>query len=335
MTHCDDRHQASGGSIRGIAAQGQVDVPVPIEPERLTRRRHRSGKGGGRAGRPRPRPGADRPPGLHGGGGRRPRHRPVGCGPGHARRPVRRRLLRPTRWCPAGHGARVAVGDLLGWGRFLVPPSWWPSASGMLMGRRDEPTRRRRPRRSRPGPSSGARSCLLAVAGLAALAGGSPGLGGLDRRAVVGRRLGRCRHRRPARPGARRIRRRRRTGGRGRRGPARLHRRVRADGRRRASSRAVAVARWPCRTGDAEAADGRVDERRAHRPVRTGAGRRSPAVDGRRGGRWPTSRRRGRPEVAGEDEPCRRGRRRGGRGRRAGPCCPRPPPARARASSSR
>ncbi len=76
---------------------------------------------------------------------------------------------------PAGHGARVAVGDLLGWGRFLVPLVAVAMGLLLLVGYRvgDDETR------TTPEPARaviGAVLGLLAVAGLAALAGGSPRL---------------------------------------------------------------------------------------------------------------------------------------------------------------
>ncbi len=76
---------------------------------------------------------------------------------------------------PAGHGARVAVGDLLGWGRFLVPLVAVATGLLLLIGYRlgDDETR------STPEPARvviGASLSLLAVAGLASLAGGSPHL---------------------------------------------------------------------------------------------------------------------------------------------------------------
>ncbi len=76
---------------------------------------------------------------------------------------------------PAGHGARVAVGDLLGWGRFLVPLVAVAMGLLLLVGYRvgDDETR------TTPEPARaviGAALGLLAVAGLAGLAGGSPGL---------------------------------------------------------------------------------------------------------------------------------------------------------------
>ncbi len=76
---------------------------------------------------------------------------------------------------PAGHAARLAVGDLLGWGRFLVPPV--ALAVGILLlvnrGDQDDDRATREPARA----AIGASLTLLAVAGLAALAGGSPSLG--------------------------------------------------------------------------------------------------------------------------------------------------------------
>ncbi len=76
---------------------------------------------------------------------------------------------------PAGHAARVGVGDLLGWGRFLVPPV--AVAVGILLvvgkkGEEDGPREGAEPARA----VIGATVTLLAVAGLAALAGGSPSL---------------------------------------------------------------------------------------------------------------------------------------------------------------
>jgi DNA segregation ATPase FtsK/SpoIIIE, S-DNA-T family len=77
---------------------------------------------------------------------------------------------------PAGGDARVAVGDLLGWGRFLVPPVAVAVGLLLLVGRRGEEDEER----SAPEPARaviGATLTLLAVAGLASLAGGSPALG--------------------------------------------------------------------------------------------------------------------------------------------------------------
>jgi S-DNA-T family DNA segregation ATPase FtsK/SpoIIIE len=75
---------------------------------------------------------------------------------------------------PAGSGARSFVGDLLGWGRFLVPPVAIAAGLNLLVGRRDEDDERtaREPARAVVGASL----ALLAAAGLAALAGGSPSL---------------------------------------------------------------------------------------------------------------------------------------------------------------
>jgi S-DNA-T family DNA segregation ATPase FtsK/SpoIIIE len=77
---------------------------------------------------------------------------------------------------PAGHWARVAMGDLLGWGRFLVPLVAVAMGLLLLIGYRvgDDETR------STPEPARaviGAFLALLAVAGLASLGGGSPRLG--------------------------------------------------------------------------------------------------------------------------------------------------------------
>jgi len=76
---------------------------------------------------------------------------------------------------PAGRGGRVAVGDLLGWGRFLVPPVAVAVGILLLVGRDDS----EEGDRVTPEPARaviGASLTLLSVAGMAALAGGSPGL---------------------------------------------------------------------------------------------------------------------------------------------------------------
>src|ERR1035441_3079505 len=77
---------------------------------------------------------------------------------------------------PAGHAARLAVGDLLGWGRFLVPPVAMAVGILLLVSRGDDEEGRstRDPARA----VIGATLTLLSVAGLADLAGGSPSLGG-------------------------------------------------------------------------------------------------------------------------------------------------------------
>jgi DNA segregation ATPase FtsK/SpoIIIE, S-DNA-T family len=75
---------------------------------------------------------------------------------------------------PAGHGARIGVGDLLGWGRFLVPPVAAGVGVLLLAGRHGA---EERPSTEPARAVLGASVTLLAVAGLAALAGGSPPLG--------------------------------------------------------------------------------------------------------------------------------------------------------------
>ena len=80
---------------------------------------------------------------------------------------------------PASHDARVAVGDVLGWGRFLVPPVAIAVGVLLLIGHRgdeeDDEGGWRKPEPART--VLGAFLTLLAVAGLASLAGGSPALG--------------------------------------------------------------------------------------------------------------------------------------------------------------
>jgi S-DNA-T family DNA segregation ATPase FtsK/SpoIIIE len=81
---------------------------------------------------------------------------------------------------PAGRYARIALGDLLGWGRFLVPLVLVAVGIRMLMGRGDATDGGRgeaAPTRREPARAViGGTLVLLAVAGLAALAGGSPAL---------------------------------------------------------------------------------------------------------------------------------------------------------------
>ena len=77
---------------------------------------------------------------------------------------------------PAGHGARVAVGDLLGWGRFLVPLVAVAMGLLLLIGYRVGDDETRTHAGAGPGRHRARCSVCLAVAGLAALAGGSPRL---------------------------------------------------------------------------------------------------------------------------------------------------------------
>jgi len=76
---------------------------------------------------------------------------------------------------PAGHGARVGAGDLLGWGRFPVPLVAVAMGLLLLVGYRVGQDETRTPEPARV--VIGASVALLAVAGLASLAGGSPRLG--------------------------------------------------------------------------------------------------------------------------------------------------------------
>jgi S-DNA-T family DNA segregation ATPase FtsK/SpoIIIE len=76
---------------------------------------------------------------------------------------------------PVGHGVREGLGALMGWARFLVPVACVAVGVRIIAGRREteEGEVKREPIRA----VLGAGLALLAVAGLAALAGGSPRFG--------------------------------------------------------------------------------------------------------------------------------------------------------------
>jgi S-DNA-T family DNA segregation ATPase FtsK/SpoIIIE len=76
---------------------------------------------------------------------------------------------------PVGHGTRRVLGDLLGWGRFLVPVVVVAVGVRLVAGRShdEDPVPRRDPSRA----VLGGGLTQLSIAGLAALAGGSPRLG--------------------------------------------------------------------------------------------------------------------------------------------------------------
>ncbi|MGC8463605.1 MAG: DNA translocase FtsK 4TM domain-containing protein [Acidimicrobiales bacterium] len=73
---------------------------------------------------------------------------------------------------PVGRLVRVALGDLLGWGRLLVPAVVLAVGVRMVVGRREDGQGKGEPVRAVVGGSL----ALVAVAGLASLAGGSPGI---------------------------------------------------------------------------------------------------------------------------------------------------------------
>ena len=75
---------------------------------------------------------------------------------------------------PVGHGARQVFGDLLGWGRFLVPVVAVAVGVRLIAGRNSEESV---PGRDPSRAVLGGTLTLLATAGLAGLAGGSPRLG--------------------------------------------------------------------------------------------------------------------------------------------------------------
>jgi S-DNA-T family DNA segregation ATPase FtsK/SpoIIIE len=78
---------------------------------------------------------------------------------------------------PTGNDARIGVGDLLGWGRFLVPPILIAVGVRMFMGRGEDPAGEGGPRREPARAVIGGILLLLAATGMAALAGGSPAIG--------------------------------------------------------------------------------------------------------------------------------------------------------------
>ena len=78
---------------------------------------------------------------------------------------------------PAGRFARVAMGDLLGWGRFLVPLVLIAVGVRMFMGRGIDTPDDGRTRREPARAVLGGALILLAISGIAALAGGSPAIG--------------------------------------------------------------------------------------------------------------------------------------------------------------
>ena len=156
VTHCDDRHQATGGPVRVFAVQGQVRVLGPSRsPASGSTEARRPTGAGVRAGSARRR-GPANPPGLLASMG--------AVVAGHATDLwgvvlVTLGVLAALAFYadslgPAGHDARVGVGDLLGWGRFLVPPV--AVAVGRPAADRAPGRRRGRPDRhpSRPGRSS-------------------------------------------------------------------------------------------------------------------------------------------------------------------------------------
>lgn len=75
---------------------------------------------------------------------------------------------------PVGHGARHVLGDLLGWGRFLVPVVAVAVGVRLIAGRNSEESV---PGRDPSRAVLGGTLTLFATAGLAALAGGSPRIG--------------------------------------------------------------------------------------------------------------------------------------------------------------
>ena len=91
-------------------------------------------------------------------------------------------------WARSATATRVATGDVLGWGRFLVPPVAIVTGVLLIAGRRDPRDPAAEPRREPIRAVLGGILILLAVAGLAALAGGAPedrvehGLAGRRRR---------------------------------------------------------------------------------------------------------------------------------------------------------
>ncbi len=166
--HCDDRHHPTGTSARDVALAPQTDIPVAT-----SHRQSGPFLARGRSGR------RQRQTRLLGSMG--------AVVAGHATdlwgvAAVTLGILAALAFYagslgPAGRGARHVVGELLGWGRFLLPLALVAVGVRLLMGRTDERGEGsvgRDPARVVVGASL----TLLAVTGLAALAGGSPPLRG-------------------------------------------------------------------------------------------------------------------------------------------------------------
>ena len=232
VTHCDDGNQATGGPVRVFAAEGQARTQGRIAPPGIGQ-----GQGDVRppgAGHHR-RPGAGRtsprwPDRLHVGRHRRTRHRSVGGGAGHGRRPGRpgllRRLLGPGRPLrPARRRRPVRMGQVPGSpGRRGCRAA--PDHRPPRRGRRACRTRTRPGRhRGHPHPPGRGRT---GFAGRRLAASERP-----DRPAVFGRWLGGRGGRQPAAGRTRGIRCRDRVGGRPGGGHGPVHRSVRALGRPR------------------------------------------------------------------------------------------------------
>ena len=237
------------------------------------------------------------------------------------------RSARPAR-APGSRSATCSGGGA-SWCRWC----WWRSGSACSWAGATTPTdhvaddgrARREPARA----VIGGTLVLLAVTGLAALAGGSPALRASTHQLSSAGGLDRGRHHRPARARPRRIRCGRRAPGRRRRRRPGLHRGVRPHGGHGLRPRRPVADRR--RTGGPGGRRGGRAGRRAHRPVRSGPRRGPSAVHGRRGARGRAGRPTGRRVRAGRP-PGRRSRTTGStsrscsRRRRRGP---------ARASSSR
>ena len=260
------------------------------------------------------------------------RHRPLGRGAGHHGCPRRGRLLRRRPLPrPAGHGARVAVGDLLGWGRFLVPLVAVAIGLLLLVGYRvgDDETRTH----PRTGPGGHRRVARPSGRGRAGRPGrGLPHLRASTASALVGRRVARGAGRQPAPVGPRWIRGHRGAGGPGRGGHGPVHRGVDPVGyRRHRRSRPVVGGGGPGadRTRRRRGGRGRVDDE--DEPTDPFGRRVAPAA-----APWPRWSTDDEDEDEDEDDPKRtNARTTPERPSRSRPCCRRPPPARPGARRSR
>ena len=246
VTHCDDRHQATGGPVRVFAAEGQVRLRRRVRARSSASRRGVRPPGEGyvtvEAGTGQPTTGSVCWPPC----GRWSPATPPTCGawcwspsacwPRWPSTPTR--SARPAT-TPAGRRRPARMGPVPGSsGRDR------PSGLLLLVGRRDDEGG---PHRTRAGPRRHRGHADPSGRRRAGVAGRRvPGPARLDHPAVLGRRLGGGAHRQPAPGGARRLRGGHRAGGPPGGGHGAVHRRVGQLGRRRdRCAPPVGAPRWP------------------------------------------------------------------------------------------